>query len=132
MLWSRPLACVLPTLLLATACAAPFIESTTLLGETSDTTGPYQVSSVVIGVHGGDKVELFYNASGTDPGRYIPVSMEGVDDDGRSAEFFVGDIPGHQLGTTIRYFVAVDRDGERVAEDPVGGDLRPFMLRISP
>lgn len=131
MLWSRTLACVLPALLLA-ACADPFIESTAVLGETPDTIGPYEVRSVVLGINDGDKVELFYNAIDNEPSRYIPVSMEGVDDDGRSAELYVGGIPGQEPGATVRYFVAVDRDGERVAEDPVGGDLRPFVLRISP
>jgi hypothetical protein len=130
--WSRTLACVLPALLLATACADPFIESTTLFGETADTMGPYRVRSVVIGVNGGDKVEVFYNSLDNDPDHFIPVIMEAVDDDGRSGELFAGSIPGQDSGATIRYFVAVDRDGERVAEDPVGGDLRPFMLSISP
>jgi hypothetical protein len=130
MLCSRILACAL--LITAAACADPFIESTTLVGETPDTIGPYQVESVVLGANDGDKVELFYNSTDTDPDRYIPVTMEGVDDDGRSADLYVGSIPGHEAGTLIRYFVGVDRDGERVAEDPVGGDLRPFVLRISP
>jgi hypothetical protein len=132
MLWSRTLACVLPTLLLLGACADPFIESTTLLADTPDTIGPYQVRSVVLGLNEGDKVEVFYNSVDDEPDRYIPLPMEGLDDDGREAELFVGAIPGHAAGSIIRYFVGVDRNGERVAEDPVGGDLRPLMLRISP
>jgi hypothetical protein len=119
-------------LLLAAACADPFIESTTLLGETPDTIGPYQVEAAVLGVNEGDRVELFYNSIDTEPEHYIPVLMEGVDDDGRSADLYLGNIPGHPTGSLIRYFVGVERDGERVAEDPVGGDLRPFVLRISP
>jgi hypothetical protein len=117
---------------LLASCADPFIESTTLLGDTPDTIGPYTVQSVVFGINEDDIVEVFYNAVDNSPERYIPIRMEGLDDDGRSAELFEGAIPGQDAGATIRYFVAVDRQGERVAEDPVGGDLRPFMLRISP
>ena len=126
----------LATPLLATfaliGCADPFVESTALLGDTADTTGPYEVRSIVIGAHPSDKIEVFYNATDRDPDRYIPIVMEGQDDDGRSAELFVGSIPGHPAGSTIRYYIAVDRDGERVAEDPVGGDLRPYILSIAP
>jgi len=129
---SRTLAAIFPVLLLLVACADPFIESTTVLSETPDSVGPYHVRSVVLGVNDGDKIEVFYNALDDDPDRYIPLLMEGIDDDGRSAELYVGSIPGQAAGSTVRYFVAVDRDGERVAEDPVGGDLRPFMLRIAP
>jgi hypothetical protein len=130
--WSRSLAALFPLLLLLGACADPFIESTTILSDTADTVGPYHVRSVVLGVNEGDKIEVFYNSVDEDPDRYIPIRMEGVDDDGRSAELYAGSIPGQDAGSTVRYFVAVDRDGERVAEDPVGGDLRPFMLRIAP
>ncbi len=130
--WSRTLAALLPTLLLLVACADPFIESTTVLSSTPDTVGPYHVRSVVLGVNDGDKIEVFYNALDDDPDRYIPIRMAGVDDDGRAAELYVGSIPGQAAGSTVRYFVAVDRDGERVAEDPALGDLRPFMLRIAP
>ena len=132
MLRRGTLACVLPTLLLLVACADPFIESTTLLGDTSDTLGPYQIQSVVLGVNETDKIEVFYNAIDNNPDRYLPIPMTGVDGDGQAAELYEGTIPGQDAGTTIRYFVAVDRNGTRVAEDPVGGDLRPFMMRVAP
>ena len=132
MLWRGTLAYVLPTLLLLASCADPFIESTTLLGNTTDTLGPYQIQSVVLGVNETDKIEVFYNALDNDPDHYLPMLMTGIDGDGRSSELYEGAIPGQDAGTTIRYFVAVDRNGARVAEDPVGGDLRPFMMRIDP
>lgn len=119
-------------LLLCASCAEPLIESTTQLETTPDTTGPYRVRSVVIGAHHSDRIELFYNAVDRDPDRYIPLLMDPVDEDGRAAELFAGEIPGQAAGTTIRYYIAVERDGERVAEDPVGGDLRPFELSIAP
>lgn len=114
------------------SCADPFIESTTLLGSTTDTIGPYTIQSVVLGVNEADKIEVFYNSIDDNPDRYLPLPMTGLDGDGRSAELYEGAIPGQDAGTTIRYFVAVDRNGTRVAEDPVGGDLRPFMMRIAP
>ncbi len=133
---SRPfvplLGLLLPAMLSLGACADPFIESTTLLSNTPDTTGPYQVRSVVLGLNEGDRVELFFNAVDDSPGRYIPIRMEGIDDDGREAELFIAGIPGQDTGSTIRYYVAIDRNGERVAEDPVGGDIQPFLIRILP
>ena len=58
--------------------------------------------------------------------------MEALDEDGRSGELFVANIPGQPTGTSIRYYVRVLRDDEQVAESPVGGDLRPFILNIRP
>ena len=116
----------------ATACDDPSIESTTQLESTADTTGPYRVHSVVHGAHDDDRVELFYNPIDDSPSRYFLNTMRPLDDDGQAGELFAGQIPGQPAGTTIRYFVAVYRDGERVAEDPVGGDLRPFVLSIEP
>jgi hypothetical protein len=138
MLWSRSVglpvtAIFVPAiLLLAASCADPFIESTTLLGNTTDTVGPYEVRSVVLGLNEGDRVELFYNAIDSSPARYIPLLMEGIDDDGRTAELYTGSIPGQETGSTIRYYVAIDRNGGRIAEDPVGGDLQPFIINILP
>ncbi len=114
------------------ACADPFIESTTVLESSADTTGPYQVESIVVGLHGGDTVDLMYNPSDREAERYIPLRMEPQDEDGRAGEHFVAAIPGQPAGTTIRYYVRVLRDDEQIAEAPVGGDLRPFVLTIRP
>lgn len=119
-------------LLLSVACADPFIESTTVLGSTIDTDGPYEVRTVVIGNLESDRVELFYNSVDQEPEHYLRLVMEPLDADGRPAELFRGAIPGQAAGTVIRYFVAVERDGSQVAEDPVGGDLRPFTLTVRP
>ncbi len=132
MLRTLAIVSLIPTMLLVASCADPFIESTTLLADTPDTVGPYQVRSVVHGLNEGDRVEIFFNSIDDTPDRYIPLRMEGLDDDGRSAELFVAGIPGQDAGTTIRYYIAVNRNGDIVAEDPVGRDLRPFVLRITP
>lgn len=114
------------------ACADPYIESTTELESSSDTTGPYRVQAVVVGGMASDNVELLYNPTDSEPRRYIPLLMEALDEDGRSGELFVASIPGQPAGTSIRYYVRVLRDDEQVAESPVGGDLRPFILNIRP
>ncbi len=119
-------------IVLGSACADPTIDSTTVLAESNDTIGPYRVHSVILGTHPTDKVEVFFNALDNEPAHFIPGPMNPIDDDGRSGEVYLGQIPGQPAGTSIRYYVAVTRDGERVAEDPVGGDLRPFLLEISP
>tara|TARA_R110002096_G_scaffold143328_1_gene299131 strand:+ start:100172 stop:100570 length:399 start_codon:yes stop_codon:yes gene_type:complete len=113
-------------------CADPYFESTTDLGSSADTTGPYRVQTVVVGTHTSDTVELLYNPTDSEPRRYIPLPMEALDEDGRAGELFVANIPGQPGGTSIRYFVRVLRDDEQVAESPPGGDLRPFILNIRP
>lgn len=125
--------CFLAALVVAgTACADPIIDSTTVLVASNDTLGPYRVHSVILGTYSTDKVEVFFNTIDNEPAHYIPRPMNPIDGDGRSGEIYVGQISGQPLGTRIRYYVAVTRNGERVAEDPVGGDLRPFLLEIFP
>ncbi len=114
------------------ACADPYIESTTELESSADTTGPYRVQSVVVGSLASDSIELLYNPTDSEPRRYIPIVMEALDEDGRAGELFVASIPGQPAGTAIRYYVRVLRDSEQVAESPVGGDVRPFILNIRP
>jgi hypothetical protein len=111
--------------LLAVGCtqAPPFIEATTVLTSTSDTTGPYVVHSVVVGVDG-ESVELSYLAD--ERARFIPVLMVAADDEER----FRGEIPGQPSGTEISYYVAVVRDGERIAADPETAGAQPYVFRI--
>ncbi|MCP4445510.1 MAG: hypothetical protein GY811_09235 [Myxococcales bacterium] len=113
-------------------CADPYIESTTDLESSSDSTGPYRVRTVIVGSFSGDTVDLMYNPTDSQPQRYIPLRMDSLDEDERAGELFAADIPGQPAGTTIRYYVRVLRDDETVAESPVGGDLRPFQLTIVP
>ncbi len=127
------LAALLPVALLSiAACAQPLIESTAFLEDTQNTIGPYTVESVIRGAHANDKVELFINTTDQSPDRYIPLRMQPLDSDGRAAHLFAADIPGQDAGTVIRYYVAIERDGVRVEEDPVGGDLNPYLLTIQP
>ena len=114
------------------ACADPYIESTTELGSSADISGPYRVQSVVVGGFASDTVDLMYNPIDNQPQRYIPLAMVPVDDDQRAGELFEASIPGQPAGTTIRYYIRVLRDGDEVALAPVGGDLRPFVFRITP
>lgn len=115
-------------------CADPFIEGTTRLQDTPDTRGPYVVTTVAIGVEPDDEVELFYNVVDEAPGNFIPLPMvASEDDDGAyEGELFSRGIPGQLAGSDIRYYVAIRRDGEVVAEDPAGGDLRPFVFTVLP
>lgn len=127
-LWSLSTA----LLLLTSACADPSIESTTDLESTQNSRGPYQIQSIVHGANTNDSVELFYNAVDNTPERYIPIRMQPVDNDGQAAELFTANIPGQPTGSTVFYYVAIEREGARVSEDPVGGDLAPYELTIVP
>lgn len=114
------------------SCADPYIESTTDLESSSDTTGPYQVRTIVVGTYASDDVELLYNPFDKEPENYIPIAMTPLDEDTRAGELFEASMPGQPAGTTVRYYIRVLRDDETVAESPVGGDIRPFRFDITP
>ena len=118
----------------ATGCADPFFEATTRLRDTRDTRGPYTVTTVAIGVEEGDRVELFYNVVDAEPENFIPLVMDAAEDDDAAfeGELFSRGIPGQRPGSDIRYYVAITRDSDTVAEDPEGGDLRPFVFSVLP
>ncbi len=119
------------TLLYATAAlfvaacdvSAPLIESTTRLESTSDVVGPYVVHSVIIGVDD-ENVDLDYLVD--DARRFIPIPMTAVEGE----ELFRGEIPGQPSGTVISYYVAVVRDGVRVAADPDAAGAGPYIFVI--
>ncbi len=121
-------------MIVTTACADPFIESVSQLDDTTDTGGPYTVWAVAVGVQSDDRVELFYNAIDPAADPFIPLLMEPADaDEGAyEGELFAAGIPGQPAGSAIRYYVAITRDGERVAADPVGADVRPFVFAVVP
>lgn len=116
---------------LATALAGcqqadPIIESTSRLGNTTDTIGPYLVETVVVNVGRGDKVEVFYNVN--DQGQFIPLRME----EQANGELFIGAIPGRPAGSRITYYVAVtDSDGKRLVTDPVGAGALPYSFLVT-
>jgi hypothetical protein len=118
----------------AGGCAEPFFEATTVLRDTPDSDGPYMVQAVAIGVSRGDRVLLHFSVEGDAPGAFGSQAMvPAEDDDGvHRGERFSRGIPGQLPGTEILYFVSIERDGERVAEDPVGGEQRPIVFRILP
>lgn len=111
--------------LFVAACdvSAPLIESTTRLESTSDTIGPYVVHSVIVGLDD-EYVDLDYLVD--DAKRFIPVPMTAVDGEER----FRGEIPGQPSGTVISYYVAVVRDGVRVAADPDAAGAGPYVFVI--
>ena len=111
--------------LFAAACdvSAPLIESTTRLEPTSDVVGPYVVQSVIIGVDD-ENVDLDYLVD--DARRFIPIPMTAVEGE----ELFRGEIPGQPSGTVISYYVAVVRDGVRVAADPDAAGAGPYVFVI--
>ena len=59
-------------------------------------------------------------------------SLDEDDEGAYEGELFSRGIPGQLAGSDIRYYVAITRDDEVVAEDPEGGDLRPFVFSVLP
>lgn len=115
-------------------CANPFFEGTVRLQDTRDINGPYVVTTVAVGVETGDRIELLYNVVDEEPGNFIPLVMFAAEDDNGAyeGELFSRGIPGQLAGSEIRYYLAIIRGDEVVADDPVGGDLRPFVFSVLP
>lgn len=112
--------------LLISACTGtgrgPVFEDTTLLLNTFDTQGPYQVDTIVYADAGIDAVSLYYRIDGGDD---VRVDMELVRPDRYS-----GLIPGQAIGTVIDYAVrATDIDGNRSSDPPQAPDSY-FSFRI--
>lgn len=104
--------------------APPIIESTSRLGNTTDTVGPYQVETVVLDTRADDKVEVFYNVDNQIA--FIPLLMT----EQEGGELFIGAIPGRPAGSRISYFVAVSRDGQRLVADPDSAAALPYSFVI--
>ena len=107
-------------LIVVAACSGPdpAIVSTTVLGSTHDTTGPYRVDTIVTGTDVDDVVDLMVAIDTTNESRFFPTVM---DSDG---ERFAATIGGQPTGTEVFYFIRVVRDGELVVRDPAS-ELAP-------
>ncbi len=119
-------------LLLAAGCADPFIESTTVLGDTTDFDGPYVVESIAVGTRSGDRVEVRHSRPERQDG---VIGMLALDDDGDGpGDLFRAEIPGQPTGSEISYYVILVRDEIVVDRDPAGeGEDAPrFVFSISP
>ncbi|MBW2733481.1 MAG: hypothetical protein JRH20_13930 [Deltaproteobacteria bacterium] len=103
-------ATVLFATLFSIACGdPPSIISTTTLGDTFDTVGPYQVRVLLHNPQAADTVRLTFQLEGAEP---QAVGMSEV-----SVGVFEGAIPGASPFSLIRYWVEV-RDGEQLLVDP--------------
>ena len=89
------------TLVLLSGCEteSPTLLEASILQDTSDTTGPYQVMAQVIGDPETTVVELRYHREGDTE---VTVSMEHYD-----GLVWAANIPGQPTGSRILYFVAV-------------------------
>ena len=99
---------LMAALLLCVGCGdvePPRILETSVVRNTDDTSGPYQVLAVVLGDRTPLTVSLVYSADGFATSKMI--KMGKVSDD-----VFAGGIPGQARGATIEYYI--------VAEDPGG------------
>jgi hypothetical protein len=90
--------------MLALGCetADPEILRVTELQDTAGTLGPYHVTAEVVGIPDEIVVQLFYRVDGTEELNELDMTWIG-------GHVWHVAIPGHPVGTTIDYFVAVAR-----------------------
>ena len=121
-LWSVPAA-----LVFMAACSNDarqlVIRDTSILQDTSDTSGPYEVMTVVFDPRGVETVNLVYTTA--ELGEEIRVPMTEVRTDRYMAE-----IPGQVLGTRVQYWVEAENNDGQSATDPVGAPDSVFAFSI--
>ena len=126
---------VVPIVLLAlwgASCADPFIESTTVLEDTSDAVGPYTVETVAIGARSGDRIEIHHTSPEAQDGIVIMTNI-GDDGDGEG-DLYRGEIPGQAAPASIGYFVLLVRGDTILDRDPPaeGLDGPRFVFSVTP
>lgn len=99
----------------------PVIEAVSVLGDTADEVGPYQIDAIVTGAED-VRVELAYAFDDT---RVVfSRRMTRFEDD-----HYVATISGQPAGTRIFYFVRVMDGDDQLARDPDGiSDLYGFAI----
>jgi len=107
------------------ACAddPPLIVDTTLVGDTRNNQGPYEVASVVRDDGKIDRVELHYATSRDGTDTVLPM-------DPRRGQVYHAGIPGQPADTRVDYWVlAVDNDGN-TSTDPPNAPLATFSFVV--
>jgi len=124
-------AVLVSTALVGCEQASPIIDATTALDDTTSTTGPYEVQTVVTGATTQYRIELVYSIDSENPDEYFPQLMEASVGGGvHEGEAFAGQIPGQPAGTTIRYFVQVSRGDGDIVTDPPEGVVEPYTFEV--
>ncbi len=104
----------------------PYIANTTMLGNTTDTAGPYVVESNITDVTGVASRHLYYTSS-TNGGPFeVPLTV--VDP---PSGLVHGEIPGQPVGTRVQYWLtAADVVGNDSA-DPVGAPWPVYSFQVA-
>jgi len=118
--------CYVACLLMLMGCAednSPDILDVTILNNTSDIVGPYEITAVIIDDRKIEEVKLYYRT--LDAYKFTAVPMEYV-----ASDAYVGTIPGHNTGDTLVYYIrAVDDDGnEAIAPRYAPQELYSFAI----
>ena len=102
----------------------PVFITTTILGNTTDQLGPYQVTTVILDDRGINRVLLHYKSLSSDTFR--AVTMTRLD-----SQTWRGGIPGFAAGTTVVYYVeAFDASVEDPATDPTFAPAEVYSFSI--
>ena len=118
---------ILIAILVSAGCADPFIESTTILADTTDLVGPYSVATVAIGTSEADRLEIRHRTGDTDDS----TTMRG------DGDLFEGSIPAPEAAGEIAYCVLLISGDAIVDRDPGGDDTSDdcggrFVFSVGP
>ncbi len=104
----------------------PAFTGTTVLGNTTDTAGPYVVESTITDLTGVAERHLYYTSSTTGGPFEAPLTVIDV-----GAGLVRGEIPGQPLGSRVQYWLtAADPLGNASAE-PLGAPWPAYVFQVA-
>ena len=98
------------------------ISETTPSWDTSDTNGPYSISTR-IAEEQEPEVSLYFRTRGSEAFEMLALERDGA--------LFTGEIPGHPLATEIEYYVRATDAFGNIATDPVDVPAKSYRLQVT-
>ena len=103
----------------------PMIIDTSIIRDTRNTEGPYEVTTVVRDDGTVDKVVLFYRTNNMAAEVWLEVSMGSA-----KSDTYKGDIPGQTAGTRVEYWVEATDDAGNKARDLPEAPTQVFSFNV--
>ncbi len=104
---------------------SPTLRETTLLPDTRDEAGPYEVYTVALDRRGIERVDLFWQAEGDAEPSSIRMLQYRPDR-------YRGGIPGYPLRSRVTYWVEASAHGGAEARDPSNAPDRRYAFSVRP
>lgn len=103
----------------------PVVRDTTVLQDTENTDGPYEVVTVAYDSSGLSTVQLLWTTAGVEAAQTVDMSQFRTDR-------WLGGIPGQPLQTEVKYWIVATSNSGLTTTDPPGAPENTYTFRIRP